>query len=247
MQCPACGVERGRHSGGKKMWSDVQWLAWKPIVRDATGHVRNCCAACSQEVGYYCTTKVQCAPAAPWSIEELRTRYDASVAWLQFHIPCGFWDLLHDHLAELDRKHRGAIVQRNIMAGLSEKKTLLKWMSYDGALCLSESEWKGFDVPGSWTDPADDKEYLDPGNYLYHQVFRTIWPACRMFQHYNCEHTADYVEAFFAYDWRARRSEVIRSEFIQEFVQMLTRAFLSATALYFYHRIYAFETGSKWA
>ena len=229
------------------MWSDVQWLAWKPIVRDATGHVRNCCALCSQAVGYYCTTKVRCAPAAPWSIEELRTRYDASVAWLQFHIPCGFWDLLHDHLAELDRKHRGAIVQRNIMAGLSEKKTLLKWMSYDGALCLSVSEWKSFDVPGSWTDPADDKEYLDPGNYLYHQVFRTIWPACKMFQHYNCEHIADYIEAFFAYDWRARRSEVIRSEFIQAFVQMLTRAFLSATALYFYHRIYAFETGSKWA
>ena len=106
------------------------------------------------------------------------------------------------------------------MAGLSEQKPLLKWMSYDGALCLSESEWKGFDVPGSWTDPADDKEYLDPGNYLYHQVFRTIWPACRMFQHYNCEHIADYIEAFFAYDWRVRRSEVIRSEFIQEFVQI---------------------------
>ena len=124
-------------SNGKNMWSDVQWSACQPIVRDANGHVRNCCALCSQEVGYYFTTQVQCAPAASWSIQELRTRYVTSVEWLKFNIPCGFWDKFHDHLAELDRTHRGAIVQRNIMAGLSEQKSLVKWMSYDGALCLT--------------------------------------------------------------------------------------------------------------
>jgi hypothetical protein len=190
MQCPACGLQHNRYSSCKKMWSDVQWNASKPVVRDGQGYVRNCCSGCSDHRGYYCTEKVQCAPPTPWTIVELRTRYEASVAWLRLNIPCVFWD--HDHLSELNQTHREAIAQRNVEESLCEHKSLVKRMSYDGGVCWSDPEWEGFGVPGSWIDDNDGQSmfrFLDPGKYLYHQVFRTIWPSCMILQHYNCEHS----------------------------------------------------------
>ena len=85
---------------------------------------------------------------------------------------------------------------------------------------------------------------MDPGNYLYREVFRDIWPACTIAQHYGCELTGDYVEAFLGYNWRACKNGAVRSDIIKDFVQRLERALISATALYFYHRVCAM-TGNK--
>jgi hypothetical protein len=258
------------------MWSDVQWHGENPIVRDGEGHVRNCCAACSDHVGYYFSQKIQDAvPTAPWTIDELQARYSWSAAWLRETIPFEFWNKFHDHLSELNQTHREAIAQRNVRDGLSAKKSLVKRMSYDGGLCLSDHEWKSFDVQGCWFDdtgshphedisaaqpgpkrfkftdsgsaaqPAPKRfRFTDPGNYLYREVFRDIWPACTIAQHYGCELTGDYVEAFLGYNWRACKNGAIRSEIIQDFVRLLERTLISATALYFYHRVCAI-TGNK--
>jgi hypothetical protein len=281
MNCPACGQVRGRKSGGKTIWSDVQWHGSNPIVRDGHGNVRNCCSACSDHVGYYFSQKTQCAaPTAPWTIDELRARYSSSVAWLRENIPFEFWNKFHDHLSELNQTHREAIAQRNVRDGLSTHKSLAKRMSYDGALCLSNPEWKGFDIQPCWvgdtgsrphedtsaaqpgtkrfkftgSHPHEDTSaaqpgptrfnFTDPGNYLYRAVFRDIWPVCTIAQHYGCELTADYVEAFLGYNWRACKNGVVRSDIIKDFVQRLERALISATALYFYHRVCA-VTGNK--
>ena len=260
MNCPACGQWRGRKSGGKTMWSDVQWHGANPIVRDGQGNVRNCCSACSDHVGYYFSQKIQCAaPTAPWTIDELRARYSSSVAWLRENIPFEFWNKFHDHLSELNQTHREAIAQRNVRDGLSTHKSLVKRMSYDGALFLSDHEWKGFDVQGCWVDdtgshPHEDTsaaqpgpkrfKFTDPGNYLYRAVFRDIWPACTIAQHYGCELTGDYVEAFLGYNWRACKNGAVRSDIIKDFVQRLEKALISATAMYFYHRVCAI-TGNK--
>ena len=110
------------------------------------------------------------------------------------YIPFEFWNKFHDHLSELNEKHREAIAQRNVRA-----------------LCLSEREWKGFDVQGCWvgdtgSDPHEATsaaqpgpkrfKFTDPCNYLYRAVFRDIWLACTIAQHYDCALTGDYVEAF---------------------------------------------------
>jgi hypothetical protein len=46
------------------------------------------------------------------------------------------------------------------------------------------------------------------------------------------------------YNWRACKNGAVRSDIIKDFVQRLERALISATALYFYHRVCAI-TGNK--
>jgi hypothetical protein len=46
------------------------------------------------------------------------------------------------------------------------------------------------------------------------------------------------------YNWRACKNGTVRSDIINDFVQRFERSLISATALYFYHRVCAI-TGNK--
>jgi len=236
MICPACKQCLPRSTSRVPNWSKVQWEKECPVVFDGNGWPRNCCRLCSDQVGEYFTDKVQVRPKAPYTVEELTAMYDASVKLLKKNVPFKFWDSFNKRYAECNIERRTDIVRRNVRAGLSEKTTLLKLMSYHGAVNISGKR-AAFQIPASWAD--DKSQYLDPSNYFYDRVFRTCWPESDVSKYYNAEHVGDHVEAFFGYHWLACQRGFIVDKFIAGFVETLERALLAAVALYHFYRITA--------
>ena len=234
MICPACNQSLTRYTSRAPNWSKIQWDKECPVVFDANGWPRNCCRRCSDKDGEYFTHKVQARPKAPFTVEELRAMYDASVKFLKTNIHFKFWDLFSKRFAECYNERRTDIADRNVRAGFSEKTTLLKLTSYHGAVNISGKR-AAFQIPASWAD--DKSQYLDPGNYLYKRVFTTCWPESFVSWYYNEEHVGDHIEAFLGDHWLACQRGIECDKFTAGFVEHLEKALLAAVSLYHFYKI----------
>jgi len=217
------------------MWSDIQWHASQAVVRTQDGWIRNCCSQCAEQVGEYFTSRVQLRPPTPFNEDQLRGRYASSTHWLRMNVPCCFWDKFSQYLAEQNVTHRDGVAYHNKKEGLSDGVSLLKRMSYVGALHLADCLWKGFDIQPSWIDPVTKNKYLDPGNWIYGQVFRTVWATSFVAQ-YSARNIGDHIEAFSGYYFTCKEKAPF-PYCIDDFVGQLEMACLSAAALYFYYKV----------
>ena len=151
--------------------------------------------------------------------------YHWNVEWLKRYVPVEFWNMFNNHFLDLNIQHRDFIANFNRSRDLSEDKSLLKLMSYNGAVAITSD----FEHIGAhWVDESG--RYFDPSNYFYARVFRACWPGA--FEYYADVSIGDRVEAFLGYHWRARRRGVHPSEFRESFVQYLEGALLAAVTLY---------------
>lgn len=133
-------------------------------------------------------------------------------AWLQAKISPIFWDMFERHLQNLDYDRKDFIRARGY-------KSLIKAMSYDGAIRISP------EAPAAWVawrDAHTNQAYMDPGNAVYARVMRLCWPTSNLAAGpYNQETVGDYAEAFLAYQWRRRMDNVAIDPLISTFVQQL--------------------------
>ena len=147
-----------------------------------------------------------------------------------YNIPSCFWNLFIEHVRRQDELHRDRIAAHNIRHNMSASKSLMKWMSYDGAVRV----WH--DLPGDfdlWVD-IDGKRYLDCGNHLFALVMVRTCPSLGT-HYFNDETIGDVLEAFFGYAWRVRRGARPHGEFITTFVRQLELLCFAAWALGHYY------------
>ena len=85
-------------------------------------------------------------------------QFDGSKAWLQEHVPVKFWEMCEDMWVQQIRKYRAEAKNNIEHLGLSSSKSLLKLVSYWGAVSVPKWATK-------WTSP----EY--PG-------FADVWVSC---------------------------------------------------------------------
>ena len=154
-------------------------------------------------------------------------------------MPGGFWNLFKDHLVKMDFEHRDELSAYNISIGENERTSLLKYISYNGAIeCpLNVPEhhltWSFWDNSRHSGDVGVKRNYLDPLDHRYAAVFRRIWPQPQVLSDLsNFETIGDVVEAFFGYHWTLKyeRNDE-RPALIEDMVTMLTMAVFSYWAL----------------
>jgi len=245
--CPVCNQSWGRRSAGRKMWSDVQWNTGSPLVVDTNGWNRNCCSACSDVPGeYYCSSHGPAVPQAAAAAaaqgpgpavdlhQQLRDCATRSSAWLAQHIPHRFWTLFIDFVQSQNQTHREAIAARNIRCGLKPDKSLMKLMSYCGAVRVPQSH--AASLSGPWVD-VDGTVYWDCTNAVYNEVVLRTWPPLRELG-YGAKNMGDVVEAFFGYSWVCRRRGISRSLVVERFLEQLELLSFAVWRLYQYPGAY---------
>jgi len=214
------------------MWSDAQWSARSPLVVAADGGWRNCCSSCSDNGGHYHSVLGPTATAhTPWTSEDLRTTARTASTWLKYYIPHRFWTHFIDLVQSLNEQHRESIAAYNVRHGLKAKKSLMKLMSYWGAV----RAWKDARLTDpSWVD-VDGTVYWDCSNFIYAEVMLRTWPSLRDL-YYNDGSIGDVLEAFLGYAWRCRRRDLPQSSFQQRFVEQVELLSFAVWALqHFYH------------
>jgi hypothetical protein len=151
-----------------------------------------------------------------WSLETLREGQFESRVWLQDHVPGQFWTLFIEYIQEMNIVHRKKIEEMNDRHEYGAGKTLMKWMSYDGAVRV----WSGFPASEAhWTDEKTGEGYVDCGHHIYSMVARQTWPE--VFMHRSVVKTDDIIEALFGYAWQCRRQKKTQTPFIVNFVDCL--------------------------
>jgi hypothetical protein len=151
-----------------------------------------------------------------WSLETLREGQRDSCAWLKEYVPWQFWTLFVEYLQEQNIVHRLKMEKINDRHDYGSGKTLMKWMSYDGAVRV----WSGFPTSEAhWVDEQTGDGYVDCGHHIYWMAAKTAWPQA--FGHRNSKSTDDIIEAFFGFAWRCRRQKKTQTPFTESFVDCL--------------------------
>ena len=161
--------------------------------------------------------------------------------WLSANLPAKFWDLFKCHLDDLNIKHREELVAINGSMRLKPGKSLLKHMSYNGAIELPdgvpECVLKDMLIWELDESPVEGKKktWMDPGNSLYATVFKKIWPAA-LPDITNDETCGDVLEAFLGYHWTLTYERNVEfPPIIEDIVSMVTKALLGYWALETYY------------
>jgi hypothetical protein len=151
-----------------------------------------------------------------WSLETLREGQRDSCAWLKKYVPWQFWTLFVEYLQEQNIVHRLKMEKINDRHDYGSGKTLMKWMSYDGAVRV----WSGFPTSEAhWVDEQTGDGYVDCGHHIYWMAAKTAWPQA--FGHRNSKSTDDIIEAFFGFAWLCRRQKKTQTPFTESFVDCL--------------------------
>ena len=153
--------------------------------------------------------------------------FDGSKAWLQKHVPAKFWEKCEDMWIEQNLTYRSEAKIINEHLGLSSRKSLLKLVSYWGAVSVPKwaTKWTCPEYPG----------FADVGNLTYASTFRGVWPDCRLADRaaYNDCTVGDHLEAFLG--WHIYWVQVHQAEFpeqCRDVITCLEQALFTAWALY---------------
>ena len=172
-------------------------------------------------------------PRPPFEKQELQNDWQVSARWLRANVPTRFWELFKNHLVDANIRHREELKEINRNLKLSEKTSLLKHMSYYGAIEIPDAVPDGSARVDFTMVEVDGtrRNFIDPGNRCYIIVFRQLWPAGLPFIT-DPETLGDCVEAFLGYHWTLTNERLFTfSDIIEDIVQMLTKAVFSFWAL----------------
>jgi hypothetical protein len=112
--------------------------------------------------------------------------------------------------------HRDTVIKINDDHRYGVDKTLIQWMSYEGAVRV----WPGFPLSEAhWVDKQTGDGYVDCGRQIYWMVAKSTWPQA--FLGRNAKTTDDIIEAFFAYAWKCRSKGITQPPIILSFVDCL--------------------------
>ena len=113
--------------------------------------------------------------------------------WLRKNISSKFWIDTHLWMVEMNQTYREEMIEMNHQMGLNERKSLLKHLSYSGAVRLPEwcpPTWM------TWKCEATQQSYIDVTNQVYLEVMQSCWPAAlEALQISDKECVGDLVEA----------------------------------------------------
>ena len=101
---------------------------------------------------------------------------------------------------------------------LSEKKRFLKLVSYFGAVRVPAN----YPQKDLWFDETRSEWAMDPGNWIYKNVFRLAWPRVTFVS--NEETIGDLVEAMLGLAWRHRERNIVIPEIACDFIRILEQA-----------------------
>ena len=118
------------------------------------------------------------------------------------------------------------MVAINEALGYKAEKSFLKHASYNGAIHVPN------DCPDnlvSFIDKKSGDRFVDPGNWVYCDVFKKVWPNVTFIS--NEETVGDLVEAILGLAWvKNDRGQTLSPE-AEDFVNMLEQACLSEFSL----------------
>ena len=158
------------------------------ITKDHTG-------SCKMET----PVNMMCLPSWAQDCMALQTRHNDAIEWLQTNVKSTFWCKLKTWFEEITQTHRTYIAGYNKKYGLTKKKSAWKLCSYFGAIRVP----KAFSLPKqdiAWEDDTDT--YIDPGNWVYAQVFQECWPEAAKAWGLSDKGTiGDMVEALLGWHW----------------------------------------------
>ena len=172
-------------------------------------------------------------PQSLFKKHELENDWQVSKGWLRANVPTHFWELFKNHLVNANIQHREELKEINRHFGQNHQTSLLKHMSYYGAIEIPDAVPDG-SVRVDFTMVEVDgtrRNYFDPGNYCYLCVFRMIWPAA-LPDISNHETMGDVLEAFLGYHWTLTYERMVTfPDTIKDIVEMLTMAVFNFWAL----------------
>ena len=195
MMCPVCGIVKTHYSSGRRNWSQEQWSRWSAVVVDGLGNItKNCCSACSDEVGWYWRSEAS-VPCGYGPSRPRPSRNDADTGgttisarhvlgikqqrcgWLTSNIHCNFWDRFVDHFNEQCRYHHPRIQMENRRLGRNSDTDLLDLMSCHGGIqCRQQCPI----CPGTTLEDRHGRVLFQPNPQCIAQAFRPIWMSSKL-------------------------------------------------------------------
>ena len=126
----------------------------------------------------------------------------------------------------INMQRRAEMVAINRALGLKDEKSFLKHTSYNGAIHVPN------DFPDNlitFIDKKTGERFFDPGNPLYCDVFKAVWPNVTFMS--NPGTVGDLIEAMLGLAWIKNDRGQTLSQEAEDFVQMVEQACLSEYSL----------------
>jgi hypothetical protein len=160
----------------------------------------------------------------------LQANLTGAVESLQTMLPHTFWSLVAEMWQRQNVKYRRQLEEINAFFELSPQKTLLKWVSYYGAIRLP-------DWAAAWEADPRYPGMADVGNWSYAMVFRRAW--CRSWLCTCKDDTiGDHVEALLGWHWiMVEQMGKQFPEQVEDIVQLIEQAAFSHWALFYYYGV----------
>ena len=158
---------------------------------------------------------------------ELEKQQNGAERWLKKNVPAKLWEEMETMWNEQNLRYRAQPATINKHNGLREQKSLMKLMSYWGAVTVPRWAIK-------WTD-AEDDGMADLGNWNYSRVFKRIWPGSHIAA-YNDLTVGDHVEAFLGWHYSlVRLYEAEFDERATDIIRFLEQACFAQWAIVFFY------------
>jgi hypothetical protein len=138
-----------------------------------------------------------CQPKPVYAEVVTLERFNKALKRTRDAIPVGFWQKFHDNMTSHSQKERTCVLIRCIKRAWPQYDTgasPLKTFSYFGAVKAHAG------IPGAKIYDSGGQLYADPGNWVYKQVLRKVWPGC-LPEMGNEKTLGDVMEAFLGFCW----------------------------------------------
>ena len=138
-----------------------------------------------------------CQPKPVYAEVVTLDRFNKALERIRSTITVGFWQKFHDNMTSHGQKERTHVLIRCIKRAWPEYNSSaspLKTFSYFGAVKAHAG------IPGSKMYDSSGQLYADPGNWVYSQVLRQVWPGCLPWMS-NEGTLGDVLEAFLGFCW----------------------------------------------